>query len=210
MVSGDFNMAFSESWGAPYDPQAFAASWATPDEAYYAALSGLPEPYTQEKLGEMIQAALTQESEPAREQAWTEILSALHEQATELPFAGKRIPAVFGNRLAGYAPGHQQFDYHAHTLKVQSGPRAITVAPGAQTGLFNNETGVGRLDAHSYRPNEFFANNWVYEGLLAYGAGGKVEPALATSWTSEASADGGETFRFTLREGVTFHDGAEF
>ena len=28
MVNGDFNMAFSESWGAPYDPQAFAASWA--------------------------------------------------------------------------------------------------------------------------------------------------------------------------------------
>jgi len=32
MVAGDFNMAFSESWGAPYDPQAFAASWATKDE----------------------------------------------------------------------------------------------------------------------------------------------------------------------------------
>ena len=47
MVSGDFNMAFSESWGAPYDPQAFAASW------------------------------VTMKSEPAREEAWTEILSAL-------------------------------------------------------------------------------------------------------------------------------------
>jgi len=209
MVSGDFNMAFSESWGAPYDPQAFAASWATPDEAYYAALSGLPEPYTQEKLGEMIQAALTQESEPAREQAWTEILSALHEQATELPFAGKRIPAVFGNRLAGYAPGHQQFDYPAHTLKVQSGPRAITVAPGAQTGLFNNETGVGRLDAHSYRPNEFFANNWVYDGLVEYGAGGQVLPALAASWTvTDRSGRDGQEYTFKLREGVEFHDGA--
>ena len=26
MVNGTFNLAFSESWGAPYDPQAFAAS----------------------------------------------------------------------------------------------------------------------------------------------------------------------------------------
>ena len=77
MVSGDFNMAFSESWGAPYDPQAFAASWATPDEAYYAALSGLAPPYTQDVLNEKVQAALTMKSEPAREEAWTEILSAL-------------------------------------------------------------------------------------------------------------------------------------
>ena len=45
----------------------------------------------------------------------------------------------------------------------------MTIAPGAQTGLFQS---VGRLDPHSYRPNEFFANNWVYEGLVAYGANG--------------------------------------
>jgi len=77
MVSGDFNMAFSESWGAPYDPQAFAASWATPDEAYYAALSGLSPPYTQDVINEKVQAALTMKSEPAREEAWTEILTAL-------------------------------------------------------------------------------------------------------------------------------------
>ena len=50
MVDGDFNMAFSETWGAPYDPHAYAASWATPDEAYYAALKGLPPPFTQDEV----------------------------------------------------------------------------------------------------------------------------------------------------------------
>ena len=25
------------------------------------------------------------------------------------------------------------------------------------------------MDPHSYRPNEFFANNWVYDGLVEYG-----------------------------------------
>ncbi|EGB10980.1 hypothetical protein AURANDRAFT_8505, partial [Aureococcus anophagefferens] len=69
---------------------------------------------------------------------------------------------------------------------------------------------VGRLDPHSYRPNEFFANNWVYEGLVAYGANGNIEASLATAWTSEETSSGGETWRFTLREGVTFHDGAAF
>jgi len=209
MVNGDFNMAFSESWGAPYDPQAFAASWSTPDEAYFAALKGLPEPNSQEVLTEKIKAALTTESEAARSDAWTEILQTMHEQATELPFSGKRIPAIISKRLTGYVPGHQQFDYPAHTIRILSGPKTVTVAPGAQTGLFSSDTGVGRLDAHSYRPNEFFANNWIYDGLVEYGAGGTILPALATSWTVFDKPDGkGKEYYFTLREGVTFHDGA--
>jgi len=211
MVAGDFNLAFSESWGAPYDPQAFAASWAAPDEAYHAALEGLPEPYTKDALSAMIKDALVQETEAGREEAWTQILSAMHSQATELPFSGKRIPAVVSKRLTGYIPGHQQFDYPAHTLRVLSGPQTVTVAPGAQTGLFSNETGVGRLDPHTYRPNEFFASNWVYDGLVEYGPGGTILPALAESWTVSESEDGnGQKYAFTLRPGVTFHDGAEW
>ena len=83
----------------------------------------------------------------------------------------------------------------------------MTLSPGAQSGLFSS---VGRLDPHSYRPNEFFANNWVYEGLVKYGANGAVEPSLASSWTTTVDSDNIETITFTLREGVTFHDGAEW
>lgn len=36
---------------------------------------------------------------------------------------------------------------------------------------------------------------------------GEIEPALATEWTV---SDDGTTYEFTLREGVTFHDGSEF
>jgi len=111
MVDGDFNLAFSETWGSPYDPQAFASSWGTPDEAYHVALDGLKEPYTKDVLLGKISDVLTMESEAEREEAWTEILKAMHEQATELPFSGKRIPAAVSRRLTGYAPGHQQFDY---------------------------------------------------------------------------------------------------
>ncbi|WP_225741501.1 ABC transporter substrate-binding protein [Rouxiella badensis] len=35
----------------------------------------------------------------------------------------------------------------------------------------------------------------------------KLEPALATSWSSDAS---GLVWTFTLRSGVTFHDGTPF
>ena len=48
----------------------------------------------------------------------------------------------------------------------------------------------------------------VYEGLTRYGDGTlQPEPALATDW--EISEDG-TVYTFTLREGVTFHDGTPF
>merc|ERR1719379_91761 len=105
-------------------------------------------------------------------------------------------------RLGGYVPGQQQFDYPVHTIKVLEGNKTVTVAPGAQTGLFRS---VGRMNPHAYRPNEFFSNNWVYEGLVSYGPNGAILPALAESWTE--TADG---MVFKLRTGVKFHDGADW
>ena len=131
------------------------------------------------------------------------LLSALTRRP-QLPISGKRIPAVINRRLTGYTPGQQQFDYPVHTLRVLSGGRNMTLAPGGQTGLF---AGVGRLDAHSYRPNEFFANNWVYEGLVEYGPGGAILPSLAVSWIVEDLSSGGQQYTFMLRQNVTFHDG---
>lgn len=63
------------------------------------------------------------------------------------------------------------------------------------------------LDPHavSSAPVLGFLNN-VYEGLVRRDASMQIEPALAESW--EALDDKG--WRFKLREGVTYHDGAEF
>ncbi|MEO0693202.1 MAG: ABC transporter substrate-binding protein, partial [Pseudomonadota bacterium] len=47
----------------------------------------------------------------------------------------------------------------------------------------------------------------VFEGLTRYQADGSIAPALADSW--EISEDGLE-YTFTLRAGVTFHDGTAF
>ena len=100
--------------------------------------------------------------EAARQAKWTEILTAVHGSAINLPFSGKGNPTIMNKRLTGYTEGQQQFDYPLHTLSATTGANSITVAPASASGLFST---VGRLDPHTYRPNEFWANNWVYEGL---------------------------------------------
>jgi peptide/nickel transport system substrate-binding protein len=64
------------------------------------------------------------------------------------------------------------------------------------------------MDPHAVNsaPVLGFLNN-VYEGLVRRGRDMDIEPSLATSWEPIGA---GEGWRFTLRQGVTFHDGATF
>jgi len=64
------------------------------------------------------------------------------------------------------------------------------------------------LDPHTVTAvNDFRILMNIYEGLVRYKDGTlEVEPALAESWSI---SDDGKTYTFTLREGVTFHDGTE-
>mgnify|MGYP002713058718 FL=1 len=65
------------------------------------------------------------------------------------------------------------------------------------------------LDPHAVTAvNDFRILMNVYDGLVRYKAGTlEVEPALATAW--EISTDG-TVYTFSLRDGVTFHDGSAF
>lgn len=204
MQTGDFHMAFTESWGPPYDPHSYVASFRVADEAGLAATSGMREPMTKGRLDETITHVLKEENVTARTQLWEHILESLHDQAIFLPISYHRNPAVFNNRLEGFAFGHQQFDYPMEQITARFGSQVALVSPGAQTGLFRD---VGFMHPHAYRPNEFFANNWVYEGLVAYGADGTIMPALAENWEITDS-EGGERIRFQLRRNATFHDGS--
>ncbi|MGF1609344.1 MAG: ABC transporter substrate-binding protein [Kiloniellales bacterium] len=63
------------------------------------------------------------------------------------------------------------------------------------------------LDPHTVTAvNDFRILMNLYDGLVRYKDGTlEVEPALAESWTI---SDDGLVYTFTLREGVTFHDGS--
>lgn len=103
-------------------------------------------------------------------------------------------------------------------------PQAATTAPAAAAAPSTSagETGASRgilrmphflvrdgaesLDPAS--PTEFsYANYLLYDRLVALNDQGMLEPELATTWVANADAT---AWTFTLREGVTFHDGSTF
>ena len=64
----------------------------------------------------------------------------------------------------------------------------------------------GPLNPHLYSPNEMFAQNMVYEGLVDYSESGVI-PKLALSW--EISKDG-TSYIFHLRKDAVFSNGEKF
>ena len=75
------------------------------------------------------------------------------------------------------------------------------------TLVYSFMSNVGPLNPHLYSPNQMFAQEMVYEGLVNLGENGGIVPALAERW--DVLADGLE-YRFHLRPGVRFSDGEAF
>jgi nickel transport system substrate-binding protein len=71
------------------------------------------------------------------------------------------------------------------TLRVAAGKPAGDLNPQKYNGLWS-------------------VQDLMFEPLVRYGAGGKLEPALATAWML---AEDGKSIRFDLRKDVTFQDG---
>jgi peptide/nickel transport system substrate-binding protein len=88
---------------------------------------------------------------------------------------------------------------------------AVAAAPpgtaAAKTFRWANDGDSNSMDPYA-RQETFllsFDSN-IYEPLIRRNADLKVEPALATEWKLTAP----DTWRFKLRQGVTFHDGTPF
>lgn len=83
----------------------------------------------------------------------------------------------------------------------------LATAAQAETLKWGASRDIYSLDPYSYGDSYTLSFlNHVYEGLVRYDAQLKIEPALATSW--EAVSD--TVWRFHLRQGVKFHNGADF
>ena len=78
----------------------------------------------------------------------------------------------------------------------------------AETFRWASNTDPQTMDPHAVNsaPVLSFLNN-IYEGLVRRDKNMSITPSLATSWELLTEEDG---WRFNLREGVTFQDGASF
>ena len=201
-LNGEYNLLFTRTWGAPYDPHSYLNSWAVPSHVEYSAIGNFEEPLTREDLLDRIEQ-VQKESDPQKIQSqWRSILEDVHKQAIFMPLWGTRIPYVLNRRLIGFRPGNQAYSLPANTIKVNSGSKDVTVAPGVGS-IFRSS---GPINPHQYSPNQLWAQDWIYDGLVSYGQDGLPVPALAKSWEKELVGEG-ERFTFALRENVTFHDG---
>jgi peptide/nickel transport system substrate-binding protein len=82
----------------------------------------------------------------------------------------------------------------------------LGTAAVAETIRWGAPRDIVSLDPYSYG-DSYTINflNHVYEGLVRYNRDLEIEPALATDWEIVSPT----TWRFKLREGVKFHDGAD-
>ena len=205
--SGDYNLFFTRTWGAPYDPHTYLSSWDDPAHVEYSSTGNLEAPLTRKRLLEKISNVQKLTDEVEIRAKWKEILEDIHQQAIFLPLWGTRVPYVLNRRFAGFVPSSQTYVYPIESVQVLSGSKNVTIAPGAGGAML---TSVGDLHPHMYSPNQLFTQAWMYEGLVSYGQDGEIQPALATNWESEDIEGSGQRFTFTLRQGVKFHDGTDF
>ena len=83
----------------------------------------------------------------------------------------------------------------------------LPLAGQAKTLRWASQGDILTLDPHAQNEGmTIAASSYVYEPLLQYDAEFNLVPALATAW-EQTSPD---TWRFTLRQGVKFHDGNDF
>jgi peptide/nickel transport system substrate-binding protein len=84
---------------------------------------------------------------------------------------------------------------------------AVPDAASAKTLKWGAAREIASLDPYSYGDTfTLSVLNHVYEGLVRYTGDLKIEPALAESWETVSPT----VWRFKLRQGVKFHNGAPF
>ncbi|MFD2740401.1 ABC transporter substrate-binding protein [Sulfitobacter aestuarii] len=83
----------------------------------------------------------------------------------------------------------------------------MTSAASAETVRWGAPRDIVSLDPYSYG-DSYTINflNHIYEGLVRFDRNLEIVPGLATSWEIVSPT----TWRFTLREGVKFHNGNDF
>jgi len=185
--------AYLTDWGSAfYDPFDLAVpKLRTDDRGNYSF-------YSNTAFDEAMTRAISTADEAQRRQSYHEAQDILKEDA----------PWVFGFYLKAIAAKSKLVEnweprpdsrINLHDVELTEGD-TVVVALATDT-LFALDPAASYRD----RETETVIRN-MFDGLVNRTVDGKVVPELAESWDI---TDDGKSFTFTLREGVTFHNGAE-
>lgn len=110
------------------------------------------------------------------------------------------VVSMAGCHGPGTPEGHEGHDTESAPAAGEAKPQRLVIAAGHGLDYLGVDPfGLGRENT--------LLSTAIYEPLALENPDGKIEPALAESWST--SADGLE-WTFRLRQGVKFHDGTDF
>lgn len=105
--SGEFDMQYALSWGAPYDPQSYLSSWRIAAHGDYQAQLGLRDKI---EIDRMISAFMIEMDEVKRQKLVSEVLTRIHEADVYVPISYSRTKAVHTSELKGVSFKVSQYE----------------------------------------------------------------------------------------------------
>ena len=94
--TGEFDLQYSLSWGAPYDPQSYLSSWRIPAHGDYQSQIGLAD---KAHIDATITALMTEADEKKRAAMVRDVLTRITDAAVYIPVSYSRTKAVYSNRI---------------------------------------------------------------------------------------------------------------
>lgn len=114
--NGNFNLIYSDTWGAPYDPHSLVGSMREPAHADYQAQLGLPMKADIDRLATNV---LVSTDEAKRQEMYRQIFTTLHEQAVYLPLSYLTNIAVYPKNVTGVAFMGSQYEIPFVNMDIQ-------------------------------------------------------------------------------------------
>lgn len=114
--NGNFNMIYSDTWGAPYDPHSLVGSMRAPGHADYQAQLGLP---MKAEIDQMATEVLVTTDETKRQELYRQIFTTLHEQAVYLPLSYLANIVVYPKNVTGVTFMGSQYEIPFTNIDVQ-------------------------------------------------------------------------------------------
>ena len=92
-TAGNFDMSLDATWGNPYDPHSYLASWKVANEAHHTVLEKLPAPLDAGTYATRIDAILGESDAQTRQKLYASLLDDIHQAAIHIPLYGQSIPS---------------------------------------------------------------------------------------------------------------------